>query len=423
MIPATTPEEALKVTFRRPHLYPKQERALYNDARYSVVEASTKSGKTHGAMVWLFEQAAMTGRPGRNYWWVAPVTQQAKIAYRRLKRAIPEQLRLCNESELFIQLTNGALMYFKGSDRPDSLYGDDVKAAVIDEASRCREDAWHAVRSTLTATRGQIRIIGNVKGRRNWAYSIARVAESGKEGYEYHRINAWDAVEAGVLAQEEIEDARASLPERVFRELYLAEPGESEGRVYSNFCAENLVVDSETISEQRVVVGMDFNVNPMTAVVGQMRGDQLHIITEIVQSNSNTQRMAATIADRWADHDVVVYPDPSGRARKTSSNSTDFAILEDHGLSVVAPKAAPRVEDRVNTVNAGFATSDGTRRLFVDSQCDELVKALWDLYYDDKGQPTKDTGDDHITDALGYLVTGVMPVTHHRAKRVKASWG
>ena len=422
-MPVQTTSEPMRVRFRRPTLYPKQERALYNDARYSVVEASTKSGKTHGAIVWLFEQAVMTGRPGRNYWWVAPVTQQAKIAYRRLKRAIPEQLRSCNESELFIQLNNGAILSFKGSDRPDSLYGDDVKAAVIDEASRCREAAWHAVRSTLTKTRGAVRIIGNVKGRRNWAYSVARVAESGKEGYEYHRITAWDAVEAGVLARDEIEDARASLPDRVFRELYLAEPGESDGRVYTNFAAENVIGDSAIDIGQPLLVGMDFNVNPMSAVVGQLRGGQLHIITEIVQRNSNTQRMSATIRDGWPKADVVVYPDPSGRARKTSSTSTDFAILESDGFVVRAPRSAPRIEDRVNTVNAGFATSDGTRRLFVDSRCQELTKALWDLYYDDKGQPTKETGDDHITDALGYLVCGVMPLTNNRAKRVKTSWG
>ena len=56
------------------------------------------------------------------------------------------------------------MLWFKGADKPDALYGEDVYAAVIDEASRCKEEAWHAVRSTLTATRGPIRIIGSGLG-------------------------------------------------------------------------------------------------------------------------------------------------------------------------------------------------------------------------------------------------------------------
>jgi hypothetical protein len=217
--------------YTRPWLYPAQEAAIFSPARYSVIEASTKSGKTVGCLAWLAEQA-MGGREGRNYWWVAPVYPQAKIAYRRMKRGLPRQLYDSNETELSVTLANGAVLWFKGSDNPDSLYGEDVYAAVIDEASRCKEEAWHAVRSTLTATRGPIRIIGNVKGRKNWAYLLARKAEAGEPGMHYARITASDAVLAGVLDAEEIEDARSKLPESVYRELYQAEPSDDEGNPF-----------------------------------------------------------------------------------------------------------------------------------------------------------------------------------------------
>jgi phage FluMu gp28-like protein len=107
-----------------------------------------------------------------------------------------------------------------------------VYAAVIDEATRVREEAWHAVRSTLTATRGPIRIIGNVKGRRNWAYQLARRAESGEPDMHYAKITAYDAVAAGVLDAAEIADAKRTLPEAVFRELYLAEPSDDGGNPF-----------------------------------------------------------------------------------------------------------------------------------------------------------------------------------------------
>jgi hypothetical protein len=98
---------------------------------------------------------------------------------------------------------------------------------VVDEASRCREEAWHAIRSTLTATRGLVRIIGNVKGRKNWAYHLARRVEAGTlEGWKYAKITAHDAVKAGVIEREEVDAARRELPEHVFRELYEAEPSE-----------------------------------------------------------------------------------------------------------------------------------------------------------------------------------------------------
>src|SRR5918912_674448 len=156
----------------RPWLYPAQEQAIFCPERYAVIEASTKSGKTVGCIIWLLEQAIL-GKPGRNYWWGAPIYPQAKIAFRRLKRGLSHrEVFRANESELTLTLANGAVIWFKGADNPDSLYGEDVFAAGVDEASRWKEESWHALRSTLTATRGPVRIIGNVKGRRNWAYKL-----------------------------------------------------------------------------------------------------------------------------------------------------------------------------------------------------------------------------------------------------------
>ena len=109
----------------------------------------------------------MNGKPGHSFWWISPVYPQAKVAFRRLKRGINEKLYTANESELTITLVNGSVISFRSAEKPDNLYGEDVYAAVMDEASRMREEAWHAIRSTLTATRGPVRIIGNVKGRRN----------------------------------------------------------------------------------------------------------------------------------------------------------------------------------------------------------------------------------------------------------------
>ncbi|GAG11536.1 unnamed protein product, partial [marine sediment metagenome] len=196
-----------EAVYTRPWLYPKQQEAIFDPARYSVIEASTKSGKTVGCITWITEQA-MQGKAGWNYWWVAPIYPQAKIAFRRLKRALPQELYEASETELTITLANDTIIWFKGADKPDSLYGEDVYAAVLDETTRMKEEAWFAVRTTLTATRGPVRLISNVKGRKNWAYRMARKAEAGELNMAYHKIICHDAVEAGILSDEEVADAQ-----------------------------------------------------------------------------------------------------------------------------------------------------------------------------------------------------------------------
>jgi hypothetical protein len=241
-------DDAALFIYERPWLYPKQLKAIFEPvdfegrpARYSLIEASTKTGKTVGCIMWLFEQAYL-GRSGWNFWWVAPIYGQAKIAFRRMKKALPSEIFVANEGELTITLLNGAVIWFKGADNPDSLYGEDVYAAVIDEASRAKEAAWHALRSTLTFTGGPVRFIGNVKGRRNWFFALCRRAEQGEQNLAYTKIVAYDAVAAGILRAAEIEDAKRTLPDAVFRELYLAEPSDDQGNPFGIKAIEGCLV-------------------------------------------------------------------------------------------------------------------------------------------------------------------------------------
>ena len=233
---------------------PYQLDAIFCRERYGVVEASTKAGKTVGCMVWLAEQA-MASKRGRHFWWVAPVFPQTRIAFERLKHGLPAEMYVSNEGQLTITLKNGAIIDFKSGDNPDSLFGQDVYAAVIDEGSRLKEDAWHAVRSTLTQTRGPLRIIGNVKGRRNWFYHLARRAQSGERDMHYAKITAYDAIAAGVLDPAEIEDAQRVLPDAVFRELYLAEPSDDGGNPFGLSAIDNCI--GPLSSEQPVCWGVD----------------------------------------------------------------------------------------------------------------------------------------------------------------------
>ena len=219
---------------KKPNLTQYQEDILYNGARFTITEASTKAGKTYSHIWWIYEQAHQPHlKPNSNVWWVAPVYSQAKIAFNRLKNIVLRSgLYKINESNLIITTPLGTHIHFKSADKPDNLYGEDVYAAVFDEAPRAKFEAFVALRSTLTATRAMCKLIGNFGGIANWMHQLKEKAKDDKD-YAYYKITAWDAVEAGILDREEIEQAQRDLPPKIFKQLYLAEEQESEDMLCS----------------------------------------------------------------------------------------------------------------------------------------------------------------------------------------------
>lgn len=224
-----------KIEYTRPPVFDYQRKIIDSPARFTVTEAATKVGKSASHLIWLFEQPlALNLTEGQSVWWIAPVYGQAEIMFRRLRTQVSDKGFLkFNESKLTATYPSGAILAFKSAEKPDNLYGDDVYAAVFDEFTRAREEAWHALRSTLTATRGKCKFIGNVKGRKNWGHKLGMRAKNGEDkDYAYFKITAYDAAAAGLTTKdgrpfiEEIEDARRDLPENVFKELYLAEASE-----------------------------------------------------------------------------------------------------------------------------------------------------------------------------------------------------
>lgn len=281
-----TNDNKISIRYNRPPLANYQIDALFNDARYGIVEASTKAGKTAACLVWIIEQA-LQGKSGQDFWWICPVYGQAKIAFRRLKAGLPRESYTANESDLTLTLINGSRIVCKSAEKPDNLYGEDVYAAVFDEASRAREEAWHALRSTLTATRGKVRVIGNVKGRKNWAYKLARRAESGEPGMSYQKITAYDAIDAGILSEDEIEDARRQLPENVFRELYLAEPSDDEGNPFGMIAIRDCIAPLST--DEAVCFGVDLAKSlDFSVIIGLDKNKQVCVFERFQKSWNET---------------------------------------------------------------------------------------------------------------------------------------
>ena len=259
----------MNLTITRPRLASYQKRILESPARFTVTEAATKIGKTFSHLWWLFELAHKPPKKGANYWWVAPVYSQAKIAFTRLKRVVAQSgAYRINESELYIITPKGSTIWFKSADNPENLYGEDVQAAVFDEFTRAKEESWIALRTTLTATKAPCKFIGNSKGKKNWGYRLGLKARAGEPGYEYFKITAYDAVKEGILSLEEVEQAKRDLPDHAFRELYLAESLEDQANPFGISFLRSAI--SPLSNNQPACFGVDLAKSvDWTVVVGQ----------------------------------------------------------------------------------------------------------------------------------------------------------
>jgi hypothetical protein len=185
------------------------------------------------------------------------------------------------------------------------------------------------------------------------------------------------------------------------------------GRVYPEFT--RLLNGCKTVVERRedVHVGLDFNVGKMAAVVHVLRDEMPHAAAELVDVR-DTPAMVELLRDRYLleGHQVFVYPDASGQNTSSKGASiSDISILREGGLSVRARDSNPRVKDRVNAMNAMFLNDLGQRRYRVNPDtCPVYTECLEQQAYDKFGDPDKEAGFDHPTDAGGYFVSYRWPL-------------
>lgn len=370
-------QQRRRLVITRPKLTQYQREMIYSDSPNTICEATTKAGKTFSHAWWLFEEAhkpplvadakgVLRPKVGSNYWWVAPTYGQAKIAFARIRRTIPKGAGyIVNLSEHTITTPVGSVLWFKSGDNPDNLYGDDVEAAVIDEASRIKEEAFVAVRSTLTKTKGRLKIIGNVKGTMNWAYKLARRVESNSiPGWSYYKITCADAVAAGILEQEDIDAAEAVLPHGIFLELYYGIPFVNATNKFAFAFDKSKHVKPCAIDARfPIYLSFDFNRNPICCTVAQLVGNKIKIPFTIKLANSNIYELCKYIKNKFAipgqpEPTFFVNGDASGNAGSAMvpDNLNYFRIIKSElGLPVQQMKqlaANPRIEENQVLVNA-----------------------------------------------------------------------
>jgi hypothetical protein len=386
-----------------------QGRVFESPKRFRVVIAGRRFGKTKLACVDLAATACAT--PGEMSWYIAPTLKMAKdLVWEQLKETLAPWTRRTNEVDLTIRLHNGHTVQLHSADRPDRLVGRGLVFVALDEFVQIAARLWtKVIRPALSDKIGRALFISSPEGM-NWGYDLWMRGQNPDDP----RWASWQftTLQGGRVSAEEVEAAREDMDARTFRQEYEATFESAVGRIYASFAVKalpegNVCADVQDDPSVPLLVGMDFNVNPMSAVLAIKRADELHVVDEVSIQTSNTAEMAAEIRRRYPKRTVIVYPDPSGNARKTSApvGQTDFTLLRAEGFQVMAPNAAPPIVDRYNAVNALSCNAAQRRRLLVHPRVTVLTKAMSSFRYKEgTSLPDKTGGFDHITDALGYLV-------------------
>ena len=168
---------------------------------------------------------------GGKAWWVGPTYPLTTAAWRDLK-ATARQIPGCDISESLRSITfpTGGLLEVKSADNPDSMRGVGLDFLVIDEAAFVAEEAWtEALRPTLADRQGRALIISTPKGR-NWFWRAYQLGQDASQS----EWKSWQAPTSSspYIAPTELAAAKAGLPERVWRQEFMAEFLEDGGSVF-----------------------------------------------------------------------------------------------------------------------------------------------------------------------------------------------
>ena len=176
------------------------------------------------------------------------------------------------------------------------------------------------------------------------------------------------------------------------------------GQVYDRFTREkNIITAKPDIGLDPLRVGLDFNIGNMNAVIGIVQDQKLLIFDEISGSH-DTDSIAQEIKARYPMNKIYVYPDASGGNRSTNASQTDIQILEGYGFSNQSPRSNPPVRDRISAVQALLCNGKGESRFQIHASCRKLIESMELQSYTEKGEPDKESGYDHMADAVGYLI-------------------
>lgn len=289
--------------------------------------AHRRCGKTVACINDLVARSLQLKRPGPpgRYAYVAPYLAQAKeVAWAYLKASSLPALKDKNESELWVELINGAKIRIHGADNPDRLRGSFLDGAVLDEFADMRASVvGEVIRPMLMDYNGWATFIGTPKGR-NAFYDLMERAKADPAWY----CATFKASETGILSPDEIADtAKDMTPEQMAQELECSFDAAITGAYYGKDIADieraGRVGEVPAEADLPVYTAWDLGIGDATAIwFFQIVGGDVHVIDHYEAHGHGLPHYAAvlhskgyTYARHYVPHDAKARDLGTGRTR------------------------------------------------------------------------------------------------------------
>ena len=406
--------------------HPVQNAFYRSKARFRYVAAGRGSGKTEIARRYIVRMLPVR-KPWYDplYFYALPTYPQAKrIAWRKLCDLIPDHwIEEKNKSELYIKTVFGSALYVLGMDRPIRAEGVQWDGGVLDESCDQKPGTFGlSLLPAMSERNAWCARIGVPKRTGVGAAEFKAAFEKAKRGDDSEG-EAFEWPSEDILTRRQIEVARENLTEEDYNEQYRAQWQSVSGTIFYAFSEEHNVLDSHDVEvsyrpSERIIVGSDFNVDPMCWVLCHERNGKVFVFAEIVRRNTNTQATLDYLHSMYGSHQGgwAWYGDATGQQRKTAAAVTDYIqIKADRRFqcaSIHYPKANPPRADRFASANGMMRNANGEHRLFVSSKCKWLINDLLNRAYKPGTREPDDQGDvGHITDGLTYYLWRRFPLT------------
>jgi hypothetical protein len=416
--------------------HPVQTRLVTETARFKVIPAGRRSGKTERAKRYVAREALRT--PG-DYFIAAPTRDQVKrIYWQDMKRLSFTSIMPTapSESDLIIRLPNRSSISLIGLDQPQRMEGVFWDGGVVDEIADVKENAWPENISPALDTfdprnpnkRAWCWLLGVPDGMNHY-FDMAEYART--SGDPDWALYTWKS--ADILPPDVIEAAKKRMSLKQFRQEYEASFETASGRIYEDYSQANHTAARIEPHEQ-LLWGHDFNFSPLSSFVGVMRGEEILFLEEIILTSAVARQSALEFVERYKEHQnrhVVVYGDPSGKAGEKHGQSSDYieieTILRDHNWTYTR-KVRPStrsIKDGQNAVRAKIANAAGDRALFVNPNTAPYVHKALATGQLKKGSTflEEDSEYQHVGTAVRYFIDYEFPIYGRDTRQIPIRGG
>jgi hypothetical protein len=327
-----------------------------------------------------------------------------------------------NKSENIIYTSSGQVGDFvlRTLDNPARIVGYESFRAKIDELDTLKtEHAQEAFNKIIARNRQVPETYQRNSDKPMNTVSVFTTPEGFKFVYNKwakNRAPGYEMVQASTLSNpflpdDYIQALRDSYPPQLI-EAYIQ--GEfvnlTSGSVYTCYDRKLNSSTREITPHDHLHIGMDFNVGKMSAIV-HVKDKRTTVAVDEFMGLLDTPAMISAIQSRYPKHRVTIYPDSSGKNRKSANASeTDVSQLRS-AFNVVVSGKNPFVKDRIASVQAMLCNANGERRYFInEDKCPETAESLEQQVYNKQGEPDKSHDNDHPNDALGYFIHSQYPI-------------